>query len=321
MTYGACTRASLRILAAGLFVGIAVGVAGRPIPAVAASPLAMDDPLFDEDRDEGDAGYPDPLEPINRYTFRFNRQVDRWVFEPVTRFYRFLVPAPARRAVRRVFVNLDAPVTIVNDVLQLEPRDAAVTAVRFVINTTAGIGGLFDVAADFADLEGHESDFGQTLALSGVPTGPYLIVPILGPNSTRDATGYLVDILFRPTTYLLTPGGTVFISGFVNPGSELLFTTLLEGSTELAEGIATREASGQALAALEASSVDYYAALRNAYYQNRMSIIWRRGPDRGPLARAKWALAALSLGPSGGKVGDLRADGGGERVEAAALEH
>ncbi len=177
------------------------------------------------------------------------------------------------------------------------------------------------MAADYMDLEGHESDFGQTMALSGIPSGPYLIVPVLGPNSTRDATGYLVDIMFRPTTYLLTPGGTVFISGFVNPvGGELLFTTLLEGSTELAEGLATREASGEALKALEASSVDYYAALRNAYYQNRMSIIWRRGPDRGPLARAKWALAALSLGPSSGKVGDLRADGGGERVEAAAIE-
>ena len=318
MIYGGGTRASLRSLAACLLV--AVAVAGRPVPAVAASPAAMDDPLFDEDGEEEQHGFPDPLETINRYTFRFNRHVDRWVFEPITDAYRFLVPAPARRAVRRVFVNLDAPVTFVNDILQLEPRDAAVTAARFVINTTAGVGGLFDVAAEFADLEGHESDFGQTLALSGMPSGPYLIVPVLGPNSTRDATGYLVDIMFRPTTYLLTPGGTVLISGFVNPGGELLFTTLLEGTTELAEGLATREASGEALEALEASSIDYYAALRNAYYQNRMAFIWRRGPDRGPLARAKGALTALSLGPTRSEVGDLRSDGVGERVEAAALE-
>jgi hypothetical protein len=111
------------------------------------------------------------------------------------------------------------------------------------------------------------------------------------------------------------------VSGFLNPGGELLFTTIFEGSTELAEGIATREASGDALAALEASSLDYYAALRNAYYQNRTAIIWRRGPDHGPLARAKWALASLSFGSSGGQVADLRPDRRQERVETFALEH
>jgi phospholipid-binding lipoprotein MlaA len=140
------------------------------------------------------------------------------------------------------------------------------------------------------NVPGHESDFGQTLALSGVPSGPYLVLPILGPNNARDGAGYVVDFLFRPTTYLITPGGQLILSGFVNPGGELLFTVFVEGSTELAEGLATREASGEALRALEASSVDYYAALRNAYYQNRVAFIWRRGPDRGPLARARQAF-------------------------------
>jgi phospholipid-binding lipoprotein MlaA len=289
--------------------------------AAADAPPSAPDPLFDEDSDAEPPGFPDPFESVNRVTFAFNRHVDRWVFAPITRAYRFVVPAPARRAVRRAFINLDAPVTFVNDILQLEPRDAAVTVARFVVNTTAGIGGLFDVAGDYAHLTGHESDFGQTLALSGLPSGPYLIIPVLGPNSARDTTGYIVDFLFRPTTYLLTPGGTVVLSGFVNPGGEVLFTTLFEGSTEIAEGFATREASGEALRALEASSVDYYAALRNAYYQNRTALIWRRGPDHGPLARAKWVLAALSFGPSGGEVHDLAADSGHERIEAAALEH
>jgi ABC-type transporter lipoprotein component MlaA len=170
-------------------------------------------------------------------------------------------------------------------------------------------------------VKGHESDFGQTLALAGVPTGPYLMLPILGPNNARDTAGYVVDFLFRPTTYLITPGGQLILSGFVNPGGELLFTVFFEGSTELAEGLATREASGEALAALEASSIDYYAALRSAYYQNRTALIWRRGPEHGPAARARQVLAALSLGAPGGEVVDLAADGGGEPVEAAALEH
>jgi phospholipid-binding lipoprotein MlaA len=315
------TRLRLSTFAASLVLGLAIGVAGHPkVAAAEAPPPSVPDPLFDADAEP--PGFPDPFEGVNRITFEFNRKVDRWVFDPITRAYRFVVPAPARRAVRRAFVNLDAPVTFVNDILQLEPRDAAVTLARFVVNTTVGIGGLFDVAGDYADLAGHESDFGQTLALAGMPSGPYLVIPVLGPNSARDTTGYVVDFLFRPTTYLLTPGGTVVLSGFVNPsGSGFLFTTIFEGSTELAEGFATREASGEALHALEASSVDYYAALKNAYYQNRTALIWRRGPDHGPLARAKWVLAALSLGPSGGEVRDLAADAGHERVEAAALEH
>jgi phospholipid-binding lipoprotein MlaA len=193
-------------------------------------------------------------------------------------------------------------VTVANDVLQLELRDAAVMAVRFIINTTVGIAGLLDVAGAVAGLPGHESDFGQTLAVAGVPSGPYLILPVLGPNNTRDTAGYAVDFLFRPTTYLVTPGGQVILLGFANPGGELLFTVIFEGSTELAHGLTTREAAGAALVAVEASSLDYYAVLRNAYYQTRTAFIWRRGPDRGPLARVKQALAAWSVTPARGPV-------------------
>jgi phospholipid-binding lipoprotein MlaA len=311
----------VRTVCAALLFGLLVGVVGLPSVTVAAPP-GQPDPLSDDADDEAmPAGFPDPLEPVNRVTFAVNRKLDDWFFEPVTRVYRFVVPAAARRAVRRVFINLDAPVTIVNDVLQMEPRDAAVTAVRFVVNTTAGIVGLFDVARDWAHLEGHESDFGQTLALTGVPSGPYLVLPMLGPTNVRDGTGFAVDILFRPTTYLLTPGGSVFISGFAQQGNELLLTTLVEGSTGIAQGLTTRDAAGEAIEALEASSIDYYAALRNAYYQTRTANIWRRGPDHGPLARAKWALAALSLGPSGSEIGDLRVHGGEQPLEAVALEH
>jgi phospholipid-binding lipoprotein MlaA len=302
-----------------LVLGIAIGVAGHPrvVFAVAPEDDAVD-PLFDE-VDGKEPGFPDPLEGVNRGTFAFNRQLDRWVIDPVTRAYRFVVPAPARRAVRRALVNLDAPVTFVNDVLQLEPGDAAVTVTRFMLNTTVGVVGLFDVAAEL-DLEGHESDFGQTLALSGVASGPYLVIPLLGPNTLRDTAGWAVDMMFRPTTYLLTPGGAFFLSGFTETGTQLVVTTLWQNSTEIAEGFATREASGEALAALEASSVDYYAALRNAYYQNRTALIWRRGPDHGPLARALDLRELFSLRPTRGEVVDLPADGGDERVEPVALQ-
>jgi phospholipid-binding lipoprotein MlaA len=336
MSYAPSTRVGLPTIAVALLVGVAAcsaprsGAARPETPEVAAqapTPAPAEnvpDPLFDETDVESDraaAGFPDPLEGMNRATFAFNHKVDDWFINPVMRAYRYVVPALARRALRRALGNLDAPVTFVNDVLQLEPRDAAVTATRFVLNTTVGVGGLWDAANDVAHLPGHDSDFGQTLALSGVPSGPYIVLPLLGPNNARDVVGYAVDFLFRPTTYLLTPGGAVVLTGLVNPGSELIFTTLFEGSTELAEGIATREASGNAMAALEASSLDYYAALRNAYYQNRVALIWRRGPEHGPLARAKWALAGLSLTSARREIGDLRAHGREERVETLALQH
>jgi phospholipid-binding lipoprotein MlaA len=305
-----------------LIFGLLLGVVPLPswAAATAADPAAPD-PVFDEATDDGPGvGFPDPIEPVNRVTFVINQKFDDWFIEPLTKAYRFVVPAPARRAVRRAFVNLDSPVTFVNDVLQLEPGDAAVTVARFVLNTTVGVVGLFDVAGEYVHLKGHESDFGQTLALSGVPSGPYLIMPVIGPTNVRDGTGFIVDFLFRPTTYLFTPGGAVFVAGFVQPGQGFLLTTLLESSTELAEGMTTREAAGPALDALEASSLDYYVSIRNAYYQNRTAIIWRRGPDHGPLARARTVMAALSLRSSRGQVGDLGADRGDEGVEAVALE-
>jgi phospholipid-binding lipoprotein MlaA len=298
---------------------VGIVCAAGPIggPSVVHADTAAPDPLFDEDAETPPAGFPDPIEGVNRSIFRFNRMVDAWVMEPVTRAYRFVVPAPGRRAIRRAFVNLDSPVTIANDLLQLEPKDAGVTLARFVINTTVGIAGFFDVASSL-ELEAHQSDFGQTLALSGVPSGPYLVFPVLGPTTVRDGTGFLVDFLFRPTTYLVTPGGAVFLSSFgVQSGQDLLVTTLFEGTA----GITTRDAAGEGLQALEASSLDFYTALRNAYYQNRMALIWRRGPEHGPLAVARRALTVLPFRASGGQVGHLPAHGGEQPVESVALQH
>ena len=155
--------------------------------------------------------------------------------------------------------NLDAPAVFVNDVLQLEPRDAGVTASRFALNTLFGACGLLDIA-ELMGLGGHYSDFGQTLALYGVSTGPYLILPVLGPTTVRDGSGYLVDFWFRPTTYFLTPL------------SNIVFTSIRDGTA----GFAALDAHASALDALEASSMDYYAALRSAYMQDRAGQIWRR---------------------------------------------
>jgi len=233
--------------------------------AWAASPgVAVDD---DADLESTAPDLADPLQRLNRRTLRLNLGVNRWVIDPITRAYVFVVPAPARRSVRQALANLNSPSIFVNDTLQLRPHDAGVTMLRFVINTTAGVVGLFDVA-DAIGLEGHHADFGQTLALVGVPSGPYLILPVLGPTTARDGVGVLVDVLFEPTTYVLTPG------------AQLVFMSIRETST----GLSAWETQSDALRALEAASIDFYAALRNAYWQNRVAEI-SRPPGHFALAR------------------------------------
>lgn len=241
-------------------------------PAPEADPVAEPDPLFDEsfdeDLEETPATYPDPLESTNRGVLAFNRQVDRWLLDPVTRAYQFAVPKPARNAISRFFLNLGSTKTLVNDCLQLEWKDAGVTAVRLVVNTSFGVVGLFDVAGEVG-LPGHESDFGQTLALAGTPSGPYLMLPVLGPSNLRDGFGVAVDGFFQPTYYLLGPM-TVTLGPVImqSPGAILLYG----GSS----GLTLRDRNFARLKDLESSSVDYYAAMRSGYYQDRVGQIWTR---------------------------------------------
>jgi len=225
-----------------------------------------DDDLSEDFATEIGAPVPDPLERMNRHVFRFNDRVDQWVLVPVTNAYQFVVPSPVRMTVRRFFRNLKSPIYFANNLLQLRFCDAAETLGRFVMNTTTGIGGLFDPASEVG-WGAHPADFGQTLGVYGVASGPYLVIPLLGPTTLRDGTGDLVDRAFDPLTYLFGMGNLLLIGG--------------------SSGFVTREENAKALAALRSSSVDYYAALRSAYTQNRESRIaqirerwpWQRKPQ------------------------------------------
>jgi len=211
------------------------------------------DAFFDDEFDFGDEVSPnDPFERTNRSVLTFNRGLSRRVFDPMVRGYRFVVPKPARQGIRRVFTNFRTPSTLVNDLLQLRFRDAARTLGRFILNTTIGYAGIFDVAIE-AGWEHHESDFGQTLGRMGVGSGPYLMLPVFGPNTVRDGFGGVVDLFFQPLTYLIGPVQNIMI------GAGSSFTTL--------------DARDTAIKALEESSVDYYAALRSAYLQSRAAHI------------------------------------------------
>jgi phospholipid-binding lipoprotein MlaA len=211
------------------------------------------DPLSDPDFEiEGDGSARDPIEPLNRVFFAFNEAIDWALWDPLTRGYRLAVPEPARRGVHRVFLNLNSPSIIVNKLLQLRFRGAAEALGRFVLNTTVGWGGLFD-AGKAAGWEYDHADFGQTLALAGVPSGPYLVLPLLGPTTVRDGFGDAVDQFMHPMTYFIGPTTQIFVgTGW---------------------GLSTYEAHCDELDALRESAVDFYSVLRSVYLQNRESEI------------------------------------------------
>lgn len=241
-----------------------MGVALLAVVLVRPGGAVTGDPLF-EDAEET-LYFPDPLEDSNRAIFAANRGIDRVVIDPIARTYRWIVPEPVRRSLRLVLRNLNSPSTIANDVLQREWTAAGVSTARTTINSTVGLAGLFDPAARMG-LPHHDADFGQTLALAGMPSGPYLIVPLLGPTTVRDGFGAIVDFAFRPTTYLF---GSVLLGGLPTISDQLLYSSIQGGGT----GFVTRAAAQRELDALRESSVDFYATLRTAYSQARTAAIW-----------------------------------------------
>ena len=160
----------------------------------------------------------DPIEPVNRRMLDVNMQIDRWFFDPITRAYAFVVPNPARQSVRRFLVNLDSPAVFANDLLQLAPLDAVVTLVRFGINTTDRRRRSVRSAPRASASRGTAPTSGRPWRSTASPSGPYLMLPVLGPTTARDGSGYVVDFLFQPTTYVL-PGFTLFVYASIHEGS------------------------------------------------------------------------------------------------------
>lgn len=217
---------------------------------------------YGDDLDEQGAGFPDPLENVNRGTLALNQTIDRWLLSPISSVYRFVVPEVGRTGIRNLLANLNSPAMLVNDLLQLEFHDAGVTTARFIANSTFGVAGLIDVA-ELAGVPAHPSDFGQTLARAGVESGPYIMLPVLGPTTLRDGTGAIVDVLMRPTTYVLVGADQALA---------MATSTIQTGG----EGLADLDYHRDSLQMLDDSSIDFYAALRSAYYQNRMAQIRSR---------------------------------------------
>ncbi|MDM0076702.1 VacJ family lipoprotein [Variovorax sp. J2P1-59] len=135
----------------------------------------------------------DPFEPLNRQVARFNDTVDDAVLRPVATVYQRALPSPIRAGVNNFFGNLSDVWSFVNSVAQLKLQDSAQTFMRVNVNTVFGLGGILDIATE-AGIDRHSEDFGQTLGRWGVPSGPYLVLPLLGPSTVRDAAALIVDV-------------------------------------------------------------------------------------------------------------------------------
>ena len=201
-------------------------------------------------------GENDPFESFNRGVLSVNQSLDRAVIKPVAKAYRSALPEPVRDSVRSFIDNLKEPLVFANDLLQGRGEAAGITGRRFIINSTWGIGGLFDKAAGLG-MPRQSGDFGQTLFSWGIVDGPYLMLPLLGPSNIRDAIGMGVDSYAAPI-------------GFV--GSEATGRKVTAG-VGISGGVDERSRNIETLEGIEASSVDFYAYLRSVWRQNRQATL------------------------------------------------
>jgi phospholipid-binding lipoprotein MlaA len=199
----------------------------------------------------------DCFEGLNRATFALNKSLDKVVFEPVAKAYRVL-PSPIRIGTSNVLNNLSNLVTIPNNILQGDFKKAGTNTLRLVVNTTAGIVGIFDVAQKLGFIEYEKEDYGQTLGVMGVDAGCFLIIPVLGPSTVRDTAGTFINMLGGDPWYNISAGkDTQHFSDFDYWGSKG------------ANGIDFRAKNIDSFKNLEKNSIDFYASVRSLYLQDR----------------------------------------------------
>ena len=201
----------------------------------------------------------DPLEPLNRQVFKFNDALDAAIVKPVAIAYRDHTPTPLRQGIGNVFNNLQDSWSVVNNLLQLKIVYAYDSLARVAINTLLGVAGVVDVASEMG-IERHTQDFGHTLGVWGVPPGPYLVLPILGPSSLRDAVALSVDWQGDPLGQL--PNESV------------------RNAALLLRGLDTRAGLLKATSMLEEAALDRYTFARDAFLQNRRNNIFDGNPPQ-----------------------------------------
>lgn len=206
----------------------------------------------------------DPLEDWNRGVQSFNDGFDDYAMKPVAKGYNWIIPEFADQGVSNFFSNINDIAVTINDLLQFKLSQTGMDGSRFLINSTAGVGGLIDVAS-MIDLPKHHEDFDQTLGVWGVPAGPYLVLPLLGPSSPRGVTGLIGDAAMNPATYV---GFSVF-PGLENTAEAAIGVGyyVLNAVDKRADNLATEKVVS------EAASVDRYSFIKDAYFQRRNFLV------------------------------------------------
>ena len=205
----------------------------------------------------------DPWENFNRGTFAFNKVFDKYLLSPLAKGYRIILPSEVRTGIRNFFSNLKEPWTFINSTLQGDLKNSGVSIARFGLNTTIGLLGIFDVASSLG-LEKQKEDFGQTLGVYGVESGPYLVLPLLGPSTVRDAIGKVAGFVADPITIALNKDGK---------DEWLWIGTAIKG-------VDFREQNLEKIDNLDATSVDFYATVRSLYLERRNRMIRNQSADQ-----------------------------------------
>lgn len=203
----------------------------------------------------------DPFEPFNRSMYTFNDTVDKAIAKPVAQGYNKVMPEVGKSMVTNFFSNLDDVIVTGNDLLQFKFVQAFSDGMRFLVNSTVGVGGLIDVAS--MRLEKHNEDFGQTLGYWGMKTGPYIVLPLMGPTTFRDGIGMYVDSRpskLRRISHMRTRN-QMYLTKLVNRRAQLL------GDENVMDG----------------AIIDRYDFLRDAYLQRRESLVYDGNPPHDPL--------------------------------------
>jgi len=268
----------IRTVLVFLLCGVAVlAVTGRGLAAA-----DLDRYLDDEDIEtamvQEEAAMTDPLEGVNRLFFAFNDKLYFVVLKPLARLYGAMVPRDLRLCVRNFFVNLAAPVRMVNSFLQGKLRDSGVELVRFAYNTTVGVGGLADAAATDLGLTLRDEDLGQTLGRYGARPGWYFCWPFLGPSSLRDSIGLVGDFFLNPLNYL-----DVLAVVAARSGEMVNHTSLTVGEYE----------------SFKEAALDPYVAMRQAYQEYRRAKVEDRHADDAPPMQPTAATERRSFAVAG----------------------